>query len=113
MNSAGQMIGRDRAVQATAGTGSIASVDWTFVYLMVALKIPLIGLFWIVWWAIHQTDAEPVEGDDGGTKHPPPAPHPHGPLPRTPRRGPHGDPAPPAPARTRTVVARGRTAPRD
>ena len=82
-------------------------VSWTFVYLMVGLKLPIAALLWIVWWAIH-AEPEPAEdtrGDDGGTKveH-----HPRRPLPRNPRRGPHGDPAPKAPARTRTVLAKGR-----
>jgi hypothetical protein len=82
-------------------------VSWTFVYLMVALKLPIAALLWIVWWAIH-AEPEPVEdqpGDDGGTKV---ERHPRKPLPRNPRRGPHGDPAPRSPARTRTVLAKGR-----
>jgi hypothetical protein len=83
----------------------------TFIYLMFVLKIPIIGLLWIVWWAIHQTpEEEPAAQDDGGTKAPP---HPRGPLPHTPRRGPHGEPQPPAPARVRTTAARGRVAPHD
>jgi len=74
---------------------------------MFALKIPIVGLLWIVWWAVHaepdtETDEEP-EGGDGGTKHPR---HPRQPFPRRPRRGPHGDPALPAPRRTRSVVVR-------
>ena len=73
---------------------------WTFIYLMLVLKIPIALLLWIVWWAVHQTpDEQPVAGDDGGSRRPR---HPRGPLPRSPRRGPHAEPAPPAPARTRT-----------
>jgi hypothetical protein len=74
---------------------------------MLALKIPLIGLLCIVWWAIKQ---EPEDSssreDDGGIK--PPYVHPRKPFPRRPRRGPHGDPAPSPPARVRTVRARAR-----
>lgn len=75
---------------------------------MLALKIPLIGLICLVWWAIKQKpDDEPASEDDGGIRlH---RRHPRQPFPRTPRRGPHGDPAPLPPARVRTVRARART----
>jgi hypothetical protein len=80
-------------------------VTWGFLWIMLALKIPLIALLWIVWWAVHaepETE-QPSNDDDGGTKRPP---HPRKPFPRRPRRGPHGDPPLPAPSRTRSVVAR-------
>ena len=67
-------------------------------------------LFWIVWWAVHQ-DTEPrtSQGGDGGTRRErKPRPHPYEPLPRTPRRGPHGDPLPLPPPRVRPVTARAR-----
>ena len=75
-------------------------------FLFVALKVPLLALCWLVWWAIHQVD-DPTQDQDGGggAKH---RRHPRGPLPRTPRRGPHGDPAPPAPPRVRSVTVRAR-----
>jgi hypothetical protein len=82
-------------------------VGWGFVWLMLVLKIPIVMLLGIVWWAVKaepETDQEPR--DDGGSKR---RPHPHRPFPRSPRRGPHGDPMPPAPPRTRTVVARARS----
>lgn len=85
----------------------------TFIFLMVVLKIPIAGLLYIVWWAIH-AEPEPATAtdDDGGTKKPrtprPRHPHPRPALPRMPRRGPHGAPAVPPPARTRTVLARAR-----
>jgi hypothetical protein len=91
---------------------------WTFVWLMVFLKIPIVALFLIVRWAVNQTpETEP--GGDGGIG-PRPSPHPHHPRPRPPgavsrlprRRGPHGDPAPSSPTRVRTLVARGRLVPR-
>jgi hypothetical protein len=76
---------------------------------MLALKIPLIGLICIVWWAIKQEPEESSAGEgDGGIKRKP-SPHAHGPFRRPPRRGPHGDPAPLAPMRMRTVRARART----
>lgn len=79
-------------------------MEWTFFFLMVVLKVPIAALFWIVWWAIKATPDLPEEQhDDGGAKRPQP-PHPRTP-PRRPRRGPHGDPQVPAPARTRAPVA--------
>lgn len=86
-------------------------MGWTFFWMMVVLKIPVVALLYLVWWAVHQTDeAEPSDGGDGGVR--PPA-RPRGPSrPRT--RGPHGDPAliPPRPrARPATTTVRGRTAP--
>jgi hypothetical protein len=75
---------------------------------MLALKIPLAALIYLVWWAIKQEPEEAHTGDDdGGVKRP--RPHPPKPFPRRPRRGPHGDPAPLPPARVRTVRARART----
>ena len=84
---------------------------WTFIWLMVFLKIPIAAMLGIVWWAVRQdTDPDTVSDDDGGIKHLPPKPrHPHRPrLPRTPRRGPHGGESSRPPARARTVTARAR-----
>jgi hypothetical protein len=82
-------------------------MGWTFVYLMLILKIPIAALLFIVWWAIRaapeQPETENADGPGGSkTRHR----HPRPPLPRHPRRGPHGDPLPLPPPRTRTVVAR-------
>lgn len=69
-------------------------------YMMLVLKLPIVALFLIVRWAIKaEPELEgPTDDEDGGSKHP----HdPRGPSPR--RRGPHGDPVSPAPARTRTT----------
>lgn len=83
-------------------------MTWGLIWLMLALKIPLAGLIYIVWWAIKQEpDQMSSSDDDGGVKRD--RPHPPKPFPRTPRRGPHGDPAPLPPARVRTVRARART----
>jgi hypothetical protein len=86
---------------------------WTFIWLMVILKIPIVALFLIVRWAVRQTpETEP--GIDGGIGPRTTPLHPHrvgggGPLlPRAPRRGPHGDPAPASPARVRTLARRQR-----
>jgi hypothetical protein len=96
-------------VQRFGGRGSLRSVEWGFLWIMFALKIPLIALLWLVWWAIKNVDEpEPdTSGEDGGTKVPP-RPHPRR-RPRWPRhRGPHGAPPLPPPPRVRTTVARGR-----
>jgi hypothetical protein len=82
-------------------------MDWTFVYLMFVLKVPIVGAFLLVWWAVRQTP-DPV-ADGGGDNGGPRRPHPRPPLPRLPRRGPHGAGLPPAPARVRTTVARARS----
>jgi len=83
----------------------------TFIYMMLVLKIPIGALLYIVWWAIKSTPDVEGSDEDGGSKRWPHGPRPpHKPLPR---RGPHAEPPPPSPARTRTVVARGRDPQRD
>lgn len=78
-------------------------MSWTFVYLMVVLKIPIVGLLWICWWAIHNTEEPaPAADEDGGIKRPL---HPRPPRPRPRPRGPHGEPAVASPPRVRTAVA--------
>ncbi len=62
---------------------------------MLALKLPLAALIYIVWWAIKQEPEDSASDDDGGIKRQH-RPHPPKPFPRRPRRGPHGDPAPDA-----------------
>jgi hypothetical protein len=83
---------------------------WTFIWLMVILKIPILALFLIVRWAVRQTpEAEP--GPDGGIGPRTLPLHPHrgggngSRPPRAPRRGPHGDPAPAAPRRVRVLAS--------
>jgi hypothetical protein len=83
-------------------------MTWGFLWIMLALKIPLAALIYIVWWAIKQEPEEAEQpGGDGGSRKP--RPHPRKPFPRHPRRGPHGDPLPHPPARVRTTKARART----
>jgi hypothetical protein len=74
---------------------------------MLALKIPIAALIYLVWWAVKQEPEQSSQDDDGGIKRE--RPHPPKPFPRRPRRGPHGDPAPMPPARVRAVRARART----
>jgi hypothetical protein len=72
---------------------------------MFVLKIPIVALGWIVWRAIQAEPVAPedtkVDSDGGGG-----AKHPRQPRPRPPRRGPHGEPLPKAPARVRAVAVR-------
>ena len=82
-------------------------MGWTMLYLFVALKIPIVAgdLARLVG---DQAGARPPEDvrDDGGTTK---RPHPiRAAAAQPPRRGPHGEPAPPSPPRVRTVRARGR-----
>ena len=77
---------------------------------MVFLKLPIIALLGIVWWAIRATP-DPAEqtGGDGGIKDRPRPPHPRRPPRRGPRRrDPHGAPLPASPPRVRTTTARAR-----
>jgi hypothetical protein len=80
---------------------------WTFIWLMVFLKIPIVALFLLVRWAIRQ-GPEATHEEDGGIGFKPRPRHPHHPrphLPRSPRRGPHhGMLAPAPPARMRTAA---------
>ena len=76
-------------------------------YLFVALKIPIFAAIWLVYWAVKQEPdpSEEVRDDGGAAKR---RPHPVPRLPRTPRRGPHGDSAVPSPPRVRPLRARAR-----
>ena len=71
--------------------------------MVVVLKIPIVALLWLVWWAVH-AEPEPAAGDstggDGGSGH---SPRPHKPRPR---RGDHAVPAPQPPARVRALGRR-------
>ncbi len=86
-------------------------MGWTFFWLMVVLKIPIIAAIALVWWAVRAVpdpvvaadDPPPGDDEDGGSKVPPS----HRPTPRRPTRprGPHGDPSPPSPPRVRRPVS--------
>ena len=65
-------------------------MTWGFLWLMLALKLPIAALIYIVWWAIKQEPDEPASDDDGGIK-------------RQPAASAAGLPAP-APARARTGI---------
>ena len=85
---------------------------WVFIWLLVILKIPIVALLLIVRWAVRQTPEAAAGGDGGvgprlGPRHPH---HPRAPLPRSPRRGPHGERCLRSPARVRTRTLRPRVA---
>jgi hypothetical protein len=79
---------------------------WAIFWLAVVLKVPIVALLCIVWWAVRaepQPEEHPSDGGGGSRRER----HPRGQPPRPPRRGPHADPPPRPPERTR--VLRGRT----
>ena len=83
---------------------------WTFIWLLVILKIPIVALFLIVRWAVRAVP-ETEAGSDGGIGPAPRPLHPHHPrsrLPRAPRRGPHRERPPASPARMRAHAGRSR-----
>jgi hypothetical protein len=80
---------------------------WGIVWLAIALKVPIVALLWIVWWAIKDPPVQMVDEGDGGSPDRDPSPHPRDRPPHPSRRGPHGPPEPVPPARVR--VARRRT----
>jgi len=73
-----------------------------FIWMMVALKVPIAALLWIVWWS--SKAPEPQEEEPARIeRHPARGPdHPRPRRgPRPPRRGPHAEPVPPPPSRVR------------
>jgi hypothetical protein len=73
-------------------------MGWTMLYLFVVLKVPILAAGWLIWWAVKQEPDIADDSGDGGSRV---RPHPVPPLPRPPRRGPHGDRALPSPPRVR------------
>lgn len=86
---------------------------WLWILLLVVLfKFMIAGL--MLWLPFHNdealrpADAPSSSEEDGGSRALPGGPldpHPHSPLPRGPRRDPHGSPSPSAPPRVRTPVS--------
>jgi hypothetical protein len=85
---------------------------WVWMVLLAAMiKLPIAALLlWIPFRydeSMHTPEGQDSSEEDGGSKALPAGPvdpHPRSPLPRTPRRGPHGDPSPSSPPRIRTTV---------
>ena len=75
---------------------------WPILFLLIALKIPAIGMIWLLYWAATNEQENGVidEGEDGGGGKRKPRPF----SPRGPRRGPHdGGSLKPSPPRNRTA----------
>ncbi|HEX4435445.1 MAG TPA: hypothetical protein VH061_01495 [Solirubrobacteraceae bacterium] len=85
---------------------------WMWILLMAGLiKLPIAALMiWIPFRYDESTNVADVSDsseEDGGSKALPGGPlnpHPRSPLPRNPRRGPHGSPSPSSPRRVRGPV---------
>ena len=60
---------------------------WEILFLLIILKIPLVWVCWVVWWAIK---AEPVVGGDGSNEEFNWRPWSRPPGSRPSRGGPHG-----------------------
>jgi hypothetical protein len=79
---------------------------WEIVFLMVILKIPIVYLCWVVWWAVRSTP-RPEEGAAVTVVAQPDPPSGRTRAPRGPRPGPHGGPLR-KPARTGLAAASAR-----
>lgn len=89
---------------AAATGGYDRVVAWTFVWMMVVLKIPVGAALWLVWWASRAPEPDAEPGDEPRR---PRRDHPRPRRPGPPRRGPHAGASPHPPARIRTrAIAR-------
>jgi hypothetical protein len=77
-------------------------------WLALALKVPIVALLYLVWWAIKDPPVSMADEGDGGSPDRDARPHPRDRPPQPPRRGPHGPPEPVSPARVRVVKGRTR-----
>ena len=41
-------------------------MTWGFIWMVVVLKIPIVALLWLVWWAVH-AEPEPA-GEESGRR---------------------------------------------
>jgi hypothetical protein len=73
---------------------------WGVFWLAVVLKIPIVALLLIVWWAIRQEPVAEADDDDRGGSDRDPR-HPRNRPPHPPRRGPHREATPRSPQRVR------------
>jgi hypothetical protein len=74
---------------------------WAVFWLAVILKIPIVALLGLVWYAIRQPPVPEADQDGGGGARR--GPHPRISPPQPPRRGPHAAPPPAAPDRVRVT----------
>jgi hypothetical protein len=107
--------GAEREERRASGVAYTAPIVWEAIFLLVVLKVPVVYLGWVVWWAIRAVP-EPPRGEDLATVVP--DPEPAGPFPRPrrlpgprPHRGRPHAPLSRRPARrTSAAVARGKLA---
>ena len=78
---------------------------WGILWLAIALKVPIIALLYLVWWAIKDPPVAMLDEGDGGSPDRDPSPHPRDRPPHPPRRGPHGPPEPAARLRVASLGA--------
>jgi hypothetical protein len=81
----------------------VSGSAWGIVWLALFLKIPIVALLYLVWWAIKDPPEPALAEGGGGSPDRDPRPHPRDRPPRPPRRGPHGPPEPASPARVRVA----------
>lgn len=81
---------------------------WPIFFLLVVLKIPVLGALWLIWWAARPPEQAYEPNGEQGDGFPRFRREPRGP--RRPRRGPHGGgtaaPLPDCPPGGRTRVVR-------
>ena len=82
-------------------------VWWEIVFMMVILKIPIVYLCAVVWWAI-KAEPLPEDGASGAEDGEPFGPRPWWHPSRRRRPGPHGAPVRRAPKAAPPVFARGK-----
>jgi hypothetical protein len=81
----------------------VSGSGWGILWLALVLKLPVVALLWLVWYAIKDPPGVEVEDAGGGSPDRDPRPHPRGRPPHPPRRGPHGAPEPATPSRVRVA----------
>jgi len=75
---------------------------WAVFWLALILKIPIVALLYLVWYAIRNPPVPEMDQDGGGGSRFDPH-HPRINPPHSPRRGPHAEPPPGAPDRVRVT----------
>jgi hypothetical protein len=85
-------------------SGAVSGGAWMFVWMMLALKVPIAALLYLVWWASRAPEPAEPEQRDWQPRRPPDHPRPR--KPRPPRRGPHSVPEPTEPPKRVRAAAR-------
>src|SRR4051812_35325393 len=91
---------------ARVASGAVSGGGWMFLWMMVALKVPIAALLTLVWWASRTPEPREPEPRAGRPARPRPTP-PRPRRPGPPRGGPHAE-RPPQPPKRMRVHARPR-----